>query len=162
MKKRLIKSTNWVLAGILSILGFAGCEKIGAEEYGTPSADYTVKGTVVNKATGKPIKGIRVGYVSAFYFGTMYGVIPTNYQPKASVTTNEKGEFKLTDRFFPYNDQTLPVFVEDIDEQENGLFQSERFDVDFSKAVHSGKPGHWYDGEYTVNVNMELTEIKGE
>jgi len=166
--KAFIKGINWLLAAIISMLGFAGCDTIGADEYGTPYADYTVKGAVVDKATGKPIVGIRVGYSAEKYYGVMYGPPSVNYKPKAHVLTNAKGEFKLTDRFdigeFQLIDDvpTLPVWVEDIDGEENGLFQSEYIQVDFSDAKHSGKSKGWYNGEYTINVDVELTEIENQ
>jgi len=160
-RRAFIKKMNWTLAGIIGMLGFVGCKKITCE-YGSPYADYTVKGTVVNKATGKPIEGIRVGYNSQYISTAMYGVIPTPYQPKVHVLTNAKGEFKLTNSFSVEENQTLPVYVEDIDGEKNGLFQWERLQVDFSNAEHSGKPKRWYKGEYTVNMNIELTEIEKE
>jgi len=64
--------------------------------------------------------------------------------------------------FFPKEFQTLPVFVEDVDGEENGLYQSEYLQVDFSKAERSGKPNHWYEGEFTVTVDVELTEITNQ
>jgi putative lipoprotein (rSAM/lipoprotein system) len=162
-RRAFIKEINWVLAGIIGMLGFAGCNKSEPlNEYGTPHADYTVKGTVVNKVTKKPIEGIRVGYSSRDIPNLMYGVPQVPYTPKAHVLTNTKGEFKLTDRFFPEGNKTLPVSVEDIDGEKNGSFQSEYLEVDFSKAEHSGKTKSWYQGEYTVNMNIELTEIEKE
>ena len=163
-RRAFIKRMNWALAGIIGMLGFAGCKKDDEMmlEYGTPHADYTVKGAVVNKATGKPIEGIRVGYDTEPRVGQMYGVLLTPYVPKSYVMTNAKGEFKLTDTFFPNLNQTIPVYVEDVDGEENGLFQSEILQVDFSKAEHSGKPTHWYHGEYTVTLNVELTEIENK
>ena len=98
-RRTFIKKMNWALAGMIGMLGFSGCEKIGVEEYGTPHADYTVKGAVTNKATGKPIAGIRVGYSCEFCGEYLYGVKPTPYKPKSHVLTDAKGEFKLTDRF---------------------------------------------------------------
>ena len=160
--KAFIKGINWLLAAIISMLGFAGCDIIGTDEYGSPRADYTVKGAVVNKATGKPIKGIRVGYSPEHWAVAEYGIPPTPYTPKPYVLTDTKGEFKLTDSSFPKENLTAYVFVEDIDGEENGLFQSESIEVDFSKATQSGKPKSWYNGEYTVNVNVELTEIKNQ
>ena len=164
-RRAFIKRMNWALAGIIGMLGFAGCKKDDEMmlEYGTPHADYTVKGAVVNKVTGKPIEGIQVGYDSGFTL--MYGIPPTPFVPKAKVITNAKGEFKLTDRFHAGESQiignngTLPVYVQDI---KSGLFQSEILQVDFSKAEHSGKPKGWYGGEYTVTLNVELNEIKNE
>ena len=82
----IIKGINLALAGILSLLGFVGCQKNAPlDEYGSPYADYTVKGTVVNKATGKPIEGIRVGYDPMNWAIAMYGVIATIFQTKSKV-----------------------------------------------------------------------------
>ena len=158
-RREFIKRMNWGLAGVIGLLGFGGCDKIGAKEYGTPHADYTVKGSVVNKATGKPIEGIRVGYSTEAIAYPMYGTIPTPYIPKSHVLTNSKGEFKLTDSFFPEKDIKLPVYVEDIDGEKNGVFQSKYLQVDFSKAEQTKKSKGWYEGEYTVTVTVELTEI---
>ena len=155
-RRTFLIKMNWILAGILGMLGFAGCTRYGPYEYGSPHADFTVKGSVVNKATGKPIEGIQVGYQDIHL---MYGIPSTSYMPKAAVSTNAKGEFKLTDRFDAINnDKTLPVYVKDIDGESNGLFQPETLQVDFSNAEHSGKSKNWYYGEYTVNINVELTE----
>jgi len=163
INKAFIKWTNWVLAGILSMFGFVGCGEVfnGSVEYGTPHADYTIKGTVVDKATGKPITGIRVGYDSGFYFGTMYGVPPTPFVPKSSVLTDAKGEFKLSDTFFPTNNQ-IPVYIEDIDGPENGLFQSDTLQISFSEADRTKKSKSWYHGEFTKELNVQLTEIQPE
>jgi len=167
-KKAFFKGVNWALAAIIAMLGFAGCDKIAAEEYGVPHADYTVKGAVIDKATGKPIKGIRVGYSPYFYVTPEYGVRQTPYQPKSHVLTNDKGEFVLKDNFTRGGLQVIdnvlvfPVFVEDIDGALNGLYESELLQVDFSKATKSGKPKSWYEGEYTVTQNIELTPAEVE
>ena len=167
INKIIFKGINLALAGILSLLGFVGCVKHEPIEYGSPHADYTVKGTVVNKATGKPIEGIR-GTYNTKTFGTMYGVIPTPYTPKSYVFTNPNGEFKLTDRFVAGEyiivdgNVNIMVYLEDVDGEENGLFLSVNQLVDFSKAEQSGKPKNWYEGEYTLNVNFEMDEADNQ
>jgi len=150
MNRRVfIKKMNWALASGITMLGFASCEK-------ESGANYTVRGAVVNKETGTSIEGVRVGYGSGPIFGTLYGIIPTPYKPKNHVKTNTRGEFILTDRFnddeflMIENKRTLPVFVEDIDGEENGWYQPEYLQVEFSKGIH------------TVTVNVELTEIKDQ
>ncbi|MCL2097867.1 MAG: radical SAM-associated putative lipoprotein [Bacteroidales bacterium] len=154
-RRTFIKRISWALAGVITTLGFSGCRK----ELDSDTV-YTVKGAVTNKATGKPIEGIRVSYNSGFSF--MYGPPPTPYTPKAHVLTDSKGEFKLSDRFseglnFIDEGPILPVFVSDVDGEENGLFQSEFLQVDFSNAVRSiNSKG---SDEYTVNKDIELTEI---
>ena len=47
----------WML--LLSLLGFAGCDEPQEDMYGTPYAEYTVKGRVTD-AAGTPIAGIEV------------------------------------------------------------------------------------------------------
>jgi len=168
INRAFIKGTNWALAGLIGLLGFTNCERDERLEYGVPNADYTVKGTVVDKVTGKPIKGIQVAYS---WTGpvAMYGTLQTPYVEKASVITNAKGEYALKDNFsieemIP-DDNSIPtfirVFVRDIDEKENGLYSDTILNVDFTNAVHTGKQKGWYDGEFTTTVNIELTEQKG-
>ena len=142
-RRTFIKQMNGVLAGVIAMLGFAGCEK-------ESGANYTVRGVVVNKEGGNPIKGIRVGYVGTTMF-QMYGTIPTHFASKSRVMTNARGEFVLTDRFTDDefrmidNNRTLSVFVDDI---ENSRYQTEFLHVEFPKGVH------------TVTVgDVELNEI---
>lgn len=44
---------------LLSLLGFAGCDRIQEDMYGTPYAEYSVKGRVTD-AAGRAIAGIEV------------------------------------------------------------------------------------------------------
>ena len=160
-RRVFIKNMNWALAGIIGMLGFTGCDITGTKEYGSPHADYTVKGKVVSKTTGKPIEGIQVGLGYSYSdIQPMYGTRSAPFTAKSYVLTNAKGEFKITDRSEIV--QKLPASVEDIDGEENGLFQSKQLEIDFKDAVHSGKSKNWYKGEYTVTVNVELTEIEKE
>ena len=154
--KKLLKQTNWLLAALLTLLGFAGCDKTETVEYGVPSADYTVKGKVVNKSTGKPVKGILVGYAPLSML--MYGVPPAEYRPKASTQTDRNGEFKLTEKIIT-SEEPVRLNVADVDGTENGLYMSETLTVDFKDAEHTGKPKCWYNGEYTVTVLVELEEV---
>ena len=169
INRAFIKGTNWALAGLISMLGFTGCNNELITEYGVPNADFTVKGTVIDKATGKPIAGIRVGYSPEPRIVPMYGPPSTTYQAKAFVTTDTKGTFKLTDHFSlgeyhldDKNNPILPVYVEDIDGEQNGLYQSDTLQANFGGAERSGKPKDWYDGEFTITENVQLTEIKNQ
>ena len=91
----------------------------------------------------------------------MYGAPSTSYTPKSSVLTDVKGKFNLSDNFFTTNSQ-IPVYVEDIDGAENGLFQSDTLQISFSEADRTKKSKSWYHGEFTKEVNVQLTEIQPE
>ncbi len=65
LNRKLIRGTNWALAGLLSLLGFTGCGKDNngdgeiSVEYGVPSANFKVLGRVTNEQ-GQPLGGMRV------------------------------------------------------------------------------------------------------
>jgi putative lipoprotein (rSAM/lipoprotein system) len=156
-----MKGANWILAGVLTLLGFSGCNRFGEDEYGTPHADYTVKGTVVNRATGRPVKGIRVSYINPEQVIAMYGVPPAEYNERLSDSTDGAGSFSITTDMLEEN--PVPVYVLDMDGGENGgFFGAESLEVDFSGAAHSGKRSGWYEGEYTVTLKVELTEKQAD
>ena len=57
--RKLIRGTNWALAGLLSLLGFSGCDKIFQMEYGSPMANFKVTGRVTDEE-GRPLSGVRI------------------------------------------------------------------------------------------------------
>ncbi len=163
IRKSFFRVFNVLLAALLSILGFSACDKMGAVEYGVPNADYTVKGTVLNKADSKPIKGIRVGFSRVYPEPVlMYGVMPQPYRSTKADTTQLNGAYKLKDNFTigQIDDNSLEVFIQDIDGPANGAFNDTIITVDFSNVKATGKPSGWYDGEYGVELNIKLDEKK--
>jgi len=149
---------NWILSGLLVLFGFTNCD--APMEYGTPNADYTLKGKVIDKADAKPIKGIRVCYSQYPYVVAEYGVMPVPYRELAAVITNDQGEYKLTDKFYigEVQEDSVPVYVQDIDGTENGLYRDTVLYVDFEDAELSGKAGNWYSGELTIEKDIELNK----
>ncbi|ODT55961.1 MAG: hypothetical protein ABT12_01395 [Paludibacter sp. SCN 51-9] len=155
-RKRMIRFTNALLAALLAVFGFSNCDEPRVE-YGTPNADYTVRGKVVDKVNQQPVKGIRVSYSTSRPI-LMYGVIPTPYRPLATDTSQVDGTYKVSQRISAgeLQNNMLPVYVEDIDGDENGLYRDTTIVVDFENAVRSGKKKGWYDGERTVELKVEL------
>lgn len=150
---------NIFLATLLTLLGFSKCTDPEVE-YGVPNADYTIKGTVVDKADAKPIKGIRIGFSRVYPEPMpMYGVMPQPYRSIKADTTDIQGAYKLSDNFSvgEIQDNILPVYVQDIDGAENGAFNDTILNVDFENVKKTGKTINWYEGEYSVDVNIELT-----
>ncbi|HEY5592330.1 MAG TPA: radical SAM-associated putative lipoprotein, partial [Paludibacter sp.] len=59
MRKLFIKIFDKFLIGLMACTGlFSGCETV--VEYGTPTADYEIKGTVTDSITSIPIQKARV------------------------------------------------------------------------------------------------------
>ena len=158
VKKTLVKGTNRILTGLLSMLGFAALG-FSACAYGSPHADFTVRGTVVNKANEAPIPEIRVGFAPTVWDEDAFGPQPEyGWRPNIYVFSNERGEFRLTRGDFPIRNKVLPVFVEDVE----GLFQSEMFKVSFENVRPVGGDRNWYAGEYIVTTTFHLTKVKVE
>ena len=161
-RKSLTRGINTLLAALLTLLGFSNCAE-PLVEYGVPNADYTIKGTVVDKTNAKPVKGIRIGFSPGFSEPIlMYGVMPQPYRSIKADTTDMSGAYKLSDNFSAgeIQDNIVPVYVQDIDGAENGLYNDTILNVDFENANHTGKKRNWYDGEFSVDVNIKLTPKK--
>ena len=161
MKVRFNRWYNAVLTALLSILGFSCSldepDEYGSTpvEYGTPHADYILKGTVTDEA-GTPIKGIKTSLkeISKDDTGTyVFGI--------DSIQTNESGNYQLKNSGMPY-DKRVKLVVEDIDGEANGgEFLNDTLDIDYGKAVEVEEGDHhWYDGKYEVTTDVRLKKKK--
>ncbi len=145
----LMKQTTTVrfLNMLLALLGFAGISSSCDDnkhlcEYGTPSADFSISGKVVDQK-GNPLKdivvecGVHVGQQGEIYH--RYGI--------DTVHTKADGSFeKAWLGFSRYSDK---IYVIDEDGPENGgEFEDKLYDPfnDF-KRVKDGS-GHWYEGAF--------------
>jgi putative lipoprotein (rSAM/lipoprotein system) len=155
-----MKGVNRILAALLTLLGFAGCETEETRvEYGVPNADFIVNGTVVNSATGSPVKGIRISFIKPEHRELMDDDMQATLDKYMTDTTETDGSFHIMNNTFPDLSTPTPVYTQDLDGTENGgFFGTDSTMVDFSKAEHSGTPGRWYEGIYTVTTKAELTE----
>ncbi len=105
-----------LLALLLSFLGLGGgCEVIEPVMYGSPYANYSVKGTVTDE-NGNPIKDLEVRlYGVTTYEGKEYS-IPNHLEP---VKTDQQGTYYLEMSYGSYYDK-LQINVKDIDGAANG------------------------------------------
>lgn len=142
---------------LLGILGFSfvsACDGEGTSpipmygvpvEYGSPYAEYFVKGKVTDDA-GKPIKGIAV-------------TAPD--KSVDTVFTSADGSYELNGGFFPV--ETIDVKFTDVDDEENGgWFATQEKHV----ALEQQKEGQgWYFGVFGalgVDVKMHPAESVAE
>jgi putative lipoprotein (rSAM/lipoprotein system) len=144
----LLKSANGILAGLMLLLGFSSCQD-QTVEYGAPSADYAIKGTVVNKSTGQPVQGIEVKIDIDKPYVQWKG-------PWEKLTTQE-GLFNLSmpNALFDGSEQ-ITIAATDIDGEANGSFKSDTVYVSFRNAQQTAEGKRWFMGEFTLTVKVEL------
>lgn len=153
MKKVVLKSYGKLISILLSFVTFlTGCELPFVNpvvEYGTPTADFIIKGKVTSVSTEKPIKNIRVIVTDRNY--VRYGL--------DTVYTDENGEYEAKFKDIPSLAEPFKVAVSDIDGAKNdGLFKSDTIKVQFSKVDKTKKgSGSWYEGIFEkTDQNISL------
>ena len=147
MKVRFNRWYNAVLTALLAMLGYESCSSDSVVEYGTPNADFQIKGQVTYEG-GIPIPGIRVRAPYSYIDGS----------DGQSVLTDENGLFEL-DEF--HSMLYGKLYVEDIDGEDNGgEFQSDTINVWDLPKKEVEKGSGWYEGKFEVNANIRLEKKK--
>lgn len=143
--------TNKVLAGILTLLGFSMVSCNTEEEYGSPYAEYEIKGKVVNEE-GKAIPGIQVVLIET------PSNIHSSYAFCDTLQSGSKGEFNKHIDILPVGyEQKFELRAKDIDGEDNGgLFEEETTELLFKKEDLKGASGNWYYGKATKEVTIVM------
>jgi putative lipoprotein (rSAM/lipoprotein system) len=147
MHRSIIKGANWILVGILSMLGFSGCnkEEKNIEEYGSPYATFSFRGTVTDKAKN-PVKDIKVEIGVNGY--------PVMENP---LLTNALGHYSIQFQFSWHED--FQVIVSDIDGETNGSFRNDTIPVKVTKDdYYEQGEGNWDLGSALKEVDIVLKE----
>lgn len=138
MRDLFLRFCRWALP-LLGITGVVSCEIFAPvmygsppAEYGVPTMDYRVTGTVTDSQTGEPVKGIKIQSESL--------------DAPDPVITSETGEFVYEDRWYPHKKITLEFT--DLDPFEDGAYMPKTVEVELKK-IKDGD-GHWYDGMYVA------------
>ncbi|MDR2120834.1 MAG: radical SAM-associated putative lipoprotein [Tannerella sp.] len=151
MNRSLIRGINWILTGLLSMLGFSGCsDKDGVTpeygvmmEYGTPYATFLFQGKVTDKA-GKPVQDIKVE-------------VSRDDRPVANPTiTNAYGQYFAEFKFFPHKD--FQVIASDIDGEANGSYRNDTIRVEIAETDYYEQGEGWNKGSAAKEINIVLKE----
>lgn len=132
------------------LLGFSACNAWEEDKemllmYGTPTADFAIKGKVVdgeNKASGLPdIQIVIRNKHSRFYADTLY--------------TDKDGEFVYQTSDMLSN--PIRIIYEDT---QTGVFKKDSVEVKLEQI----KPGNgpWHDGTYEADVTIEMERKAAE
>jgi len=148
-----------LLCRALSLLGFSGmvsgCGASTHEEpcaYGTPYAEYDIKGAVTDTESRRPLEGIRV----------VIHHPEENPQLIDTLYTDREGKYVISDQHqhvFPTAGIML-IRAEDIDSAEGGGFYGEK-DIRIEVANDDFKGGEgWFEGKLEREVNIALERME--
>ena len=145
MKIKYLKFRHWLLATIAAVAGITvGCDDHNiACEYGTPEAEYHIRGQVLSPE-GNPIPGIEV---------QQYGS-PVD-------TTDGQGSFAHT-AYNHFPGESFPLVFIDIDSAENGSYQDTTVVVDTKEVDLTGGDGNWNQGSGTIDLTVTMTPKSGK
>ena len=150
MKKTLWKTYGRAVAYLLGlsgmVVGYNSCAK-----YGTPTADFIIRGKVIDSETSQPIP--KIGVIRTFgftknHFDTVY--------------TNMDGEYELKYEDVASSFEGKMLIATDIDGEANGLYKADTLQVKFGKKdrIKKGK-GSDYEGVFEkTNQNFSLKPDK--
>jgi len=140
-----------ILALLSSVAFFTGCDVIkGGDqpvEYGTPTADFEIKGTVTDSLSSDPVPNIRVIRSNADY--PQWG--DTTY-------TDANGRYAFNFHDFPVEKPTFPLKAEDVDGNLNGgnyASKSVHVEISTSDWIQKGD-GHWYFGKASKTQDFKI------
>ena len=159
MKQRISLWWEALIGGILTLLGFSGCNAIHniidpPAEYGMPHANFKLLGDV-SDTKGKPIKGIRVIFAP-------YGNPSQEHWENDTLYTDDKGHFELAQARFMFGwvDDNITFLAEDIDGKDNGSFKSKEVVGKDNVTVTKLKDGdgRWYEGDFEISTKITLEE----
>ena len=110
----ILKGFNWILAGLLSLLGFSVTSCGATDEYGSPYAEYELKGKVTDM-NGDPIQGIEINYGGIYNNVLSPSYISEIYK---SPQTQKDGSYDIKFEDSPMG--IVRIIAKDIDGPENG------------------------------------------
>jgi len=164
--RTFIKGTNWALADLMGLLGFACSEDdYPAPEYGSPYADFMVTGKVTNEQ-GVPLSDVRIVVPKVDqYQKPTAGFIPgqTFFTEAVDDTlyAAPNGSFEYTYHGFPINDTTnIHLKFEDL--SANSQLSPDSVKVAFLPADIKGGEDGWYRGKAEKNINITLKRKEDE
>ena len=152
------KLFSWLCTAIVSLLGFAACDKeIPSAAYGSPYADYKYMGTVTDE-DGNPIQGIKATLVGSSNL--------IKGREIAVLTTDKDGKFE-SEYYSEMSTSIYKIEFTDIDGELNGgefesaeimskEMESTQVKGDDNQAQDNKTHDHWYRGKFELKAEVKL------
>ncbi len=149
VKIKIFNTYNSFVALLLSLLGFtSSCAEDEVRfMYGTPHADFIVKGKVEAVSGGQAIPEIIVEVRDS--------IGPNNVRLVQTGYSQTDGRFAVKVTDFP-GDHTYQLKFVDTDGALNGDFETRDTTVVFKDPVFEGGDNSWYSGSTEKELNIQL------
>jgi putative lipoprotein (rSAM/lipoprotein system) len=148
--KKALSFYSKILASLFAFTGMAtGCFY---SKYGTPFADFQVRGYVYSQETDEPIENIEV-------------VVNSIYESNDTIICGvERGGKTDLTGFYDINmtvigdSETFRIDYKDIDSTENGYYKDTSIFVTNTHKDYIGGNGEWYNGQVIRNIDIKLAK----
>jgi putative lipoprotein (rSAM/lipoprotein system) len=150
MKKFVLRTYGKIIAWVLTALGlYTSCDIIEPRvEYGSPSADFVVKGNVSDMQNLQPIEDMAVIRKSR-----------TAPHWNDTVRTDANGNYELEFTEVAFGAEDIWVYTSDIDK---GEYQSDTIRINASELRQIGKRRkNWYNGKFEGKADFKLKKESG-
>lgn len=144
MRKSFYGMLNLMLAPVLAILGFSGCDNEVCL-YGCPYAKYDVKGTVLNEE-GEQLEGVKVTPKEIYKYDDFEGC-----EVCKATSTDSKGQYQATGSWGGYMPgSVLRIVVED----PQHVYASDSVDVTLTRT--NKDKDDWCEGTDVGTADFRL------
>ena len=147
MKRQFLVLLNVVITFILALFGVA-CESRGADMYGTPIAEHSIKGTV------KGVNDTKIGEVKVSI------IDKNNHYKFDSTQTDSSGKYAFKLNALPQDTTKYILSFKDIDGDKNGSYLDKTTEVTILESELEGGEGGWNRGSVTKEIHVKLEEDK--
>ncbi len=141
-----------LFSALLALLGFSGCDRFMAAMYGSPNADYAIKGKVTDTGN-RAIPNIEVKCLTR-----LSGDGKIWYDTISGVKTDREGQFDLSFNYLPTDG--IRLLISDIDGEKNGSFATDSIDIPIKAEEYKKGDKSWYHGKVEKTVSVRLKEQK--
>jgi putative lipoprotein (rSAM/lipoprotein system) len=173
LKRKVIKGTNWALAGLMTLLGF-GCGHNGNSvifdeppiddvhpvddirvEYGSPHAAYKLMG-IVRDEQGNVLKGIRVIVPELNNCTKVFDYNKVRIERNDTLLTDDEGSYNYQVNYWEPNDSLqIKLKVED----PAGKYETQNDSVKYSfSELEEGTADRWLLGVASKEKDFVLKE----
>ncbi len=153
MKRSFLKGFDKLLVALLGLLSLPGCET--RVEYGVPTAEFEIKGTITDSITAAPIPNARV-IVTLDQKYNVLDSLQVITDTLALKESDENGKYDVQFSEFPLDSLTFKVKVEDLDGAANGgEYVTTEKNITFRFSDLQGGKG-WYSGKAAKTLDLKL------